>query len=83
MHPGQWETGLGVIEDCVGPGRCAVASFTGRRKASLLVVGIGGVVVILHVAGSTSATRQVVVAVDVTLCAGQIGVRSGQGETRE
>lgn len=83
MHPGQRETGLGVIKNCVGPRRRAVAGFTGRRKACLQVIGVGGVVVILHVACGTGATGQVVVAVNVTLSAGQVRVRSGEGETRE
>lgn len=59
-----------------------MAGVAGRGKSCLGVIGIGGVVVILHVTRGARATSQLVVPIYMALRARQSGVRSGESKTR-
>ena len=54
-----------------------MASVAGRGESSLGMIGIGGVVVILHVARGARSSGQFVIPVHMALRARQSGVRSG------
>ena len=54
-----------------------MASVTGRGKSSLSMIGIGGVVVILHVTRGARAAGQFVIPVHVALRTRKSGVCSG------
>lgn len=81
MGSGQRESGGGVIERCARPGDSCVAGVTSRRETCLGVVGVGGALVVLHVAGRAQATGQAVVPVHVTLRTLHRGMESGQRES--
>jgi len=76
--PGERPSGLRVVEHSIGPTRSVVTSLASGREPGLRVIRIVRVVVILHVTRGTRGSCQVVVPVNVTLCAGEICVRSGQ-----
>jgi len=59
-----------------------VASVASRGESGCLVVGIVGVVVILHVAGAAGFVGQVIVAIHVALQAGQLDVCSRKRKAR-
>lgn len=54
-----------------------MAGVTGRGKSSLSMIGIGGVVVILHVTRGARATGKLIIPIHMALRARQSGVRSG------
>src|SRR5262249_4088183 len=70
VQSGERETGRAVVECGVGPVRGGVALITGLREIRGDVIGIGGALVILQVAGHTRRTREVVIVVDVAIHAG-------------
>lgn len=78
----QCEARTVVIERYAAPGSGRMAGVAGGRKPGLHVVGIGGAVVILYVAGRTRPTREVVIPVYVALRALHGGMRARQGEAR-
>ena len=69
MCASKWESSVVVIEACAVPVGGAVAGIAGGWEPGRRVVGIGGSLVVLEVAGHASRIRtgQVVVAVDMTL----------------
>lgn len=81
VRAGQREAGLAVIEGRVGPGRRSVATLAGLRQGGLHVIGVGGSLIVLEVAGHASSYRQAVVAVHMTLRAWGRDVHTGQRET--
>jgi len=70
--------GAVVIEGRIAPCRGVMTGLATGRKLCLPMVGISGAVVVLHVAGRTSRTGQVVVSVGMTLRALQPGVPAGE-----
>jgi len=72
----------GMVESGPAPVDGAVALRAIRGKSGLHVIGVGGRVVIRHVATGTGARRGGEVVADVALRAGQRGVRSGEREEK-
>ena len=81
MRTGQGESRFAVIELSRLPRSRVVADLASLGKSLLHVIGIVGALEILEMAGNTRCTRQVVIIVDVTLCARSSSVRSRQRET--
>ena len=81
MHSGQGEASVVVIESTVSPHDGVMTQLALGGKSRLDVVRIVGVVVVLDVTRAARTTGQVVVAVDVTLGALQLGMRTGQRES--
>ena len=83
VQSGKRETGAVVIERGIKPGAGAVALVAGLREVRRDVIGIGGSLVVLQVAGRAGRAVQVVVVVDVAVGAGarRNGVQSGKRET--
>ena len=67
---GQWELGSAVIEFGAQPLRCGVAELTSLREAGCDVIGTGGGLVVLQVAGNAIRADVGVIAVRMTLEAG-------------
>jgi hypothetical protein len=82
VETGQCETGAGVIKGSASPIRRVVTLLASLGEIRLHVVGVSSGLVVLQVARHTRAVGagQIVVAVDVALCARQSGVEAGQGE---
>ena len=80
MGTGQRKGGLGVVERSRLPGRRVVAQFAGLGESALYVVGIGGILKIFGVAGDAGGGRQIVVVVDVAICALPRRDRMGAGQ---
>lgn len=81
VRTGQRECGFRVIKGGRCPRRGGVARVALLRETSRGVVGIGGALVVLEMAGDASGRGQVEVAVRVALIAPQGGVGAGQRET--
>lgn len=81
VSAGQWERSVVVIERRRLPRAAVVAQLALLREAGGHVVRVGRGVEVRQVAGNAGRIGQAVVAVDVTLDALQVGVRSGQGES--
>ena len=67
VRPGKRKARGGMIELATAPGICVMTVLASGRKARLLVVGIGRVLIVLQVAGHTRCVGDVIVAVDVAL----------------
>ena len=80
VRTGQREGSLVVVEDCARPGRGVVANLARGWEVRRLVIGIGGPVVILGVAGEAIRRRARKDIVDVAGGAGHGFVRTGQRE---
>ncbi len=82
VQSGKREPGAVVIKRGIQPGAGAVALVAGLREVRCDVVGIGGSLVVLQVAGRAGRAVQVVVVVDVAVGAGarRNGVQAGQRE---
>ena len=80
VHPGQRETGLAVVEGGIGPRSRVVARGAGSGNSGLRVVGVGGALEILHVAGRTIRRSAGKLSVHMALGAGHSGVGPGQGK---
>src|SRR5215467_5049242 len=70
VQSGERETRAAVVKGGIGPVGGGVALITGLREIRGDVIGIGGALVILQVAGHTRRTREVVIVVDVAIGAG-------------
>lgn len=81
VRAGQRECGFGVIKGSRCPGRGGVTGVALLRDTSRGVVGIGGALIVLEMAGDASGRAQVEVAIRVALIALQGGVSAGQRET--
>ena len=77
---GKWELGGAVIEVGSQPLRGGVAELTALRKAGRYVIGAGGRLVVLQMAGHAIDTDVGVVAIGMALQARDSGVRSGEWE---
>ena len=84
MRPCEREARCGVIEGRARPRRGVMTLGAGLGEAGLHVVRIRGPLEVLQVAADASGvgTRQVVVVIDVTLCAGHCRVGPRQRESR-
>ena len=82
MRPGQGKPGRCVIKGCIRPGHSRVARVASLRESRLCMVGVSRALKILQVAGRARTAGQTVVPVYVTLCTLQVGVRSGESESR-
>jgi len=84
MRTCEREARCGVIEGRARPRRGVMALSAGLGEAGLHVVRIRGPLEVLQVAADASGvgTRQVVVVIDVTLCAGHCRVGPRQRESR-
>ena len=82
VQAGERETGAVVIERGIKPGAGGVALVAGLREIRRHVVGIGGSLVVLQVAGRAGRAVQVVVVIDVAVGAGagRDRVQSGERE---
>ena len=69
VQAGQREARVVMVEGCVHPVRGVVALLAGLREVRRHVVGIGRALEVLQVAGHARRAGQVVVIVDVTICA--------------
>ena len=67
VQSGERETRAAVVKGGIGPVGGGVALITGLREIRGDVIGIGGSLVILQVAGHTRPTREVVIIVDVAI----------------
>lgn len=69
VRSSQRESSAVVVERGICPGRCAVAGIAGLREIRRYVVGVGGPLIVLQVAGHAARVAQAVVAVDVAIAA--------------
>ena len=91
MHPGQGEVRQAVVKRRVRPRSRVVALGAGLGKASRYVVGIGGALIVLQMAGHTCDAAQAEVVVDMAvgaqarrdrMCAGEWEAHRGVIEVR-
>ena len=69
-----------MVERGLRPGRCVMASSTGSREASVLVIRICGSVVIRSMAGIAVGWNRRVIVVGMALSTRHVGVCSRQRE---
>lgn len=80
VHAGQRKADQVVIERCIRPGNRVMALVASLGEFPGHVIGIGGALVVLQVAGDASRADQIVVVVDVAVRAlpRRHGMRAGQ-----
>jgi len=83
VRAGQRKLGGAVIEGGSQPLGGGVAELTGLREAGGDVIGTGGGLVVLQMAGHAIGADVGVVAIGMALEAGDRGVRSGEWELRQ
>jgi hypothetical protein len=79
----QWELGSAVVEFGTQPLRGVVAELTSLREVGCNVIGTGGGVVVLQVAGNAIRADVCIVAIGMTLEACDGGMCSGERELRQ
>jgi hypothetical protein len=67
MRTSEWKSSGIVVEGCPSPRSRGVTGVASRGESALRVVGVGGSLIVLHVAGRAGPGVQSVVAVHVAL----------------